>query len=42
MEASAARLEMAVFPKERFVDAVTKVVAANEAFVPPYGSGATL
>ncbi len=42
MEASAARLEMPVFPKERFVDAVTQVVAANAAYVPPYGSGATL
>lgn len=39
---SAARLEMPVFPKERFIDAVTRVVAANEAYVPPYGSGATL
>ena len=42
MEASARRLEMPVFPRERFVDAVTKVVAANTAYVPPYGSGATL
>lgn len=42
MEASASRLEMPVFPRERFVDAVTKVVDANAAFVPPYGSGATL
>ena len=42
MESSAKRLEMPVFPKERFVDAVTKVVAANAAYVPPYGSGATL
>ena len=42
MMESAARLEMPVFPKERFIDAVEKVVAANEAFVPPYGSGATL
>lgn len=33
---------MPVFPKERFLDAVTRTVAANEAFVPPYGSGATL
>ncbi len=41
MESSAARLEMPVFPKERFIDAVEKVVAANEAYVPPYGSGAT-
>ncbi len=39
---SALRLEMPAFPKERFVDAVNQVVAANEAFVPPYGSGATL
>lgn len=39
---SAARLEMPVFPKERFIDAVNQVVAANEAYVPPYGSGATL
>ncbi len=39
---SAARLEMPVFPKERFMDAVNQVVAANEAYVPPYGSGATL
>lgn len=36
------RLEMPVFPVERFVDAVTKVVKENEAYVPPYGSGATL
>ena len=39
---SASRLEMPTFPKERFLDAVEKVVKANEAFVPPYGSGATL
>lgn len=39
---SCERLEMPAFPKERFLDAVTKVVAANEAYVPPYGSGATL
>ena len=39
---SAARLEMPQFPKERFVDAVTKLVEANADFVPPYGSGATL
>lgn len=42
MEASAARLEMPVFPRERFVDAVEKTVAANMEYVPPYGSGATL
>lgn len=42
MEDSARRLEMPVFPKERFVKAVEQVVAANAAYVPPYGSGATL
>ncbi len=42
MMASAERLEMPVFPKDRFIDAVNQVVSANEAFVPPYGSGATL
>ena len=39
---SAKRLEMPVFSKDRFIDAVTKVVKANEDWVPPYGSGATL
>lgn len=42
MENSAKGLEIPPFPKERFVDAITKVVEANAAFVPPYGSGATL
>lgn len=42
MEQSAARLEMPVFPKERFLEAVDEVVAANRDYVPPYGSGATL
>ncbi len=42
MIASAERLRIPVFPKDRFIDAVEKVVAANEAYVPPYGSGATL
>ena len=39
---SAARLEMPPFPKERFLEAIDRVVAANAAWVPPYGSGATL
>lgn len=39
---SCARLEMPQFPKERFMEALDKVVKANEAWVPPYGSGATL
>lgn len=42
MEQSAERLEMPVFPKEKFVEAVLRTVKANEAYVPPYGSGATL
>ena len=42
MEDSAKRLRMPVFPKERFIEAVKQVVAANAAYVPPYGSGATL
>ena len=39
---SARRLEMPVFAEERFIDAVTQTVKANAAYVPPYGSGATL
>ena len=39
---SAARLEMPQFPKERFIDAVVKVVEANIGYVPAFGSGTTL
>ena len=39
---TAERLCMAPFPADRFIDAVHKVVEANAAYVPPYGSGATL
>ncbi|MCC8072995.1 MAG: branched-chain amino acid aminotransferase [Clostridiales bacterium] len=42
MADSCRELEMPVFPEEKFVDAVKAVVKANEAWVPPYGSGATL
>ena len=42
LEQSALRLEMPVFPKERFVEAVLQTVKANAAYVPPYGTGATL
>ena len=42
MADSAKRLEMPVFPEDKFVDAVCQVVKANQAWVPPYGSGATL
>ena len=42
LKASAERLEMPAFPEDRFIDAIVQTVAANEAYVPPYGSGATL
>lgn len=42
LESSCKRLQMPVFPKDRFVEAVREVVRANAAFVPPFGSGATL
>lgn len=42
MKDSAERLEMPVFPQDRFIDAVIKTVEANIEYVPPYGSGATL
>lgn len=42
MADSARRLEMPVYPEDKFVEAVVKTVEANEAYVPPYGSGATL
>lgn len=42
MSDTAKRLEMPVFPEDRFVEAVEQVVKANLKFVPPYGTGATL
>lgn len=39
---SCKRLEMPVFPEDKFVDAVAQTVRANMAWVPPFGSGATL
>ena len=42
MADSCERLEMPVFPVERFLDAVKQVIKANEEWVPPFGSGATL
>lgn len=39
---SAKRLEMPVFPAERFIEAIEEVVKANAAYVPPYGTGASL
>ncbi len=35
-------LVMPEFPKEQFLDALDQLVAANAAYVPPYGSGASL
>ena len=42
MKDSCERLEMPVFPEDKFIEAVKAVVKANAAWVPPYGSGATL
>ena len=39
---SAKRLEMPPLPKEQFLDSIRRTVAANEEWVPPYGSGASL
>ncbi len=39
---SCERMRMPAFPKERFLDAIVKTVAANREWVPPYGSGASL
>ena len=42
MADSCRRLKMPVFPEDRFVEAVVETVRANAAWVPPYGSGASL
>ncbi len=42
MSDSCKRLEMPVFPENKFVEAVLNTVKANIDFVPPYGYGATL
>lgn len=42
MSDSAERLCMPSFPEDKFVEAVKEVVKANAAWVPPFGSGATL
>ena len=42
MADSCRRMKMPVFPEDRFVDAVIQTVKANAAWVPPYGSGASL
>jgi len=42
MYETAERLVMPPFPVDRFLSALDEVVTANKAFVPPYGSGASL
>ena len=42
MADSCRRMKMPVFPEDRFLDAVVQTVRANAAWVPPYGSGASL
>lgn len=42
MQESCRRVLMAEVPVEKFIDACEQVVRANEHYVPPYGTGATL
>ena len=42
MADSCKRLEMPVFPEDKFVEAIVETVKRNIDYVPPYGSGATL
>ena len=42
MKETCERLMMPVFPEERFIEALDMLVKANAAYVPPFGSGATL
>ena len=42
MADSCRRMQMPVFPEEKFIEAVEQVVRANAQWVPPYGSGASL
>ena len=39
---SAERLEIPPYPEEKFLEAIDQVVLANEDWVPPFGSGASL
>ena len=36
------RLEMPVYPEDKWVEAIVKVIEANSDYVPPFGSGASL
>ena len=42
MAQSCERLKMPVFPEDKFVEAIIETVRANAAWVPPFGSGASL
>ncbi len=42
MENSAKKILMEPFPKDKFLEAVFKVVQLNKRFIPPYGTGASL
>jgi branched-chain amino acid aminotransferase len=42
LDDSCRRLEMPVLPEGRFLEAIDEVVKANAAWVPPFGSGASL
>ena len=42
MKKSCEYLCMAIYPEDKFIEAVKKVVKANEEFIPPYGTGAAL
>lgn len=42
LQSSCRGLCMPVLPEEKFLEAVDQVVSANAAYVPPFGSGATL
>lgn len=42
LQDSCRRLEMPVYPTDKFLDAIQKVVKANADYVPPFGTGATL
>ncbi|HCG19731.1 MAG TPA: branched chain amino acid aminotransferase, partial [Verrucomicrobia bacterium] len=42
MHRTAVRTVMAPVPEEMFIEAAEKLVAANEEFVPPYGTGGSM
>lgn len=42
MADSCRRMVMPVYPEDKFLDAVRKVVSANKDLVPPYGTGASM